>query len=68
MFKFKNLLQAIAMLLDPLVCANDITDWQHRSILMAFLLQDRAKLALKYTQIRQPPQKDITDIQIHVSS
>ena len=56
------------MLLDPLVCANDITDWQHRSILMAFLLQDRAKLALKYIQIRQPPQKDITDIQIHVSS
>jgi hypothetical protein len=54
------------MLLDPLVRANDIADWQHRSILMAFLIQDRPKLALKYTQIRQPPQKDITDIQLHV--
>lgn len=56
------------MLLDPLVCGNDITDWQHRAILIAFLIQDRPKLALKYTQIRQPPQKDITDIQLHVSS
>ena len=40
---------------------------QHRSILMAFLAQDQPQLALKYTQIRKPPQKDPFDIQLHSS-
>lgn len=58
---------AISMLLDPLVRASDISESQHRSILLAFLVQDRPKLALKYSQIRQPPHKDMTDIQLHIS-
>ena len=34
---------------------------------MAFLAQDQPQLALKYTQIRKPPQKDSFDIQLHSS-
>ena len=58
---------AMAMLLDPLVVPADITLAQHRSILMAFLAQGQPHLALKYTQIRKPPQKDPFDIQLHSS-
>ena len=58
---------AMNMLLDPLVLASDIAPWQHRSILVSFLVQDRSQMALKYTKIRQPPQKDVFDIQLHVS-
>jgi len=56
------------MLLDPLISGNHITDSQHRSIILAFLAQDKPKFALQYVQIRQPPQKDLTDIQLHVRS
>lgn len=56
------------MLLDPLVSGNHISDSQHRSIILAFLAQDKPKFALQYVQIRQPPQKDLTDIQLHVNS
>ena len=56
----------MSMLLDPLVSSNDISDLQHRSILTAFLIQDRPKLALKYLQMRKPPQKSLADVQIHV--
>lgn len=35
------------MLLDPLVQPNDITDNEHRSILVTFLIHDRPKLSLK---------------------
>ena len=57
--------EAMVMLLDPLVLANDITLWQHRAIVISFLVQDQPKLALKYSKIRQPPQKDIVDVQLH---
>jgi len=60
--------EAINMLLDPLISGNHITDSQHRSIILAFLAQDKPKFALQYVQIRQPPQKDLTDIQLHVRS
>lgn len=60
--------EALKMLLDPLISNADIQDWQHRSILLAFLTQDQPKLALKYSRMRKPPQKDLKDIQLHVSS
>jgi hypothetical protein len=59
--------EALTMLLDPIISNNDIELWQHRAVLVAFLVQDQAKLALKYARIRQPPQKDLVDIQMHVS-
>ena len=59
--------EAMVMLLDPLVLANDISLWQHRAIVVSFLVQDQPKLALKYSKIRQPPQKDIIDVQLHVA-
>eukprot|EP00095_Tigriopus_kingsejongensis_P000853 maker-scaffold1106_size62344-snap-gene-0.11 protein:Tk00853 transcript:maker-scaffold1106_size62344-snap-gene-0.11-mRNA-1 annotation:"protein elys" len=58
--------EAMTMLTDPLISNQDITDWQHRVILVLFLVQDQPKLALKYSRIRKPPQKDLTDIQLHV--
>lgn len=59
--------EAMVMLLDPLVLGNDISLWQHRAIVVSFLVQDQPKLALKYSKIRQPPQKDIVDVQLHVA-
>ena len=59
--------EALAMLLDPLVQPNDISDSEHRSILVAFLTQGQAKLALKYSNIRKPPQKNMTDIQLQIA-
>ena len=59
--------EAMVMLLDPLILGNDILVWQHRAILVAFLVQDQSKLALKYTKIRQPPHTDIFDVQLHVA-
>ena len=59
--------EAMVMLLDPLILGNDILLWQHRAILVAFLVQDHPKLALKYTKIRQPPHKDIFDVQLNVA-
>ena len=54
------------MLLDPLISNNDIAGWQHRAILVLFLVQNQPKLALKYSRIRKPPHKDLADIQLHV--
>ena len=59
--------EAMVMLLDPLVLGNDISLWQHRAIVISFLVQDQAKLALKYCKIRQPPQKDMIDVQLQVA-
>jgi len=59
--------EAMVMLLDPLILGNDILVWQHRAILVSFLVQDQPKLALKYTKIRQPPQKDIFDVELNVA-
>lgn len=59
--------EAMVMLLDPLILGNDILIWQHRAILVAFLVQEQPKLALKYTKIRQPPQKDLFDVQLNVA-
>ena len=33
-----------------------------------YLQQDRPKLALKYLQMRKPPQKNLADVQIHVTT
>ena len=59
--------EALEMLLDPLIHGNDILLWQHRAILVAFLVQNQPKLALKYSKIRQPPQKDMFDVQLNVA-
>lgn len=59
---------AVTILLDPLIKPKDILLWQHRSVLISLLVQDQPKLALKYVKIRQPPQKDLFDIQLQVSS
>ena len=59
--------EALTMLLDPLISKSDISLWQHRTILLSFLVQSHSKLALKYARMRQPPQKEVVDIQLHVS-
>jgi hypothetical protein len=55
------------MLLDPLVQPNDIDEDEHRSILLALLTQGYHKLALKYSNIRKPPQKTSTDLQLQIA-
>ncbi|TRY74821.1 hypothetical protein TCAL_05664 [Tigriopus californicus] len=59
--------EAMTMLSDPLISNQDIADWQHRVILVLFLVQNQPKLALKYSRIRKPPQKDLSDIQLHIA-
>ena len=59
--------EALSMLLDPLVQPSDISDDEHRSILVAFLTQGHPKLALKYSNIRKPPQKSSTDTQLQIA-
>ena len=59
--------EALAMLLDPLVQPNDITDNEHRSILVTFLIHDRPKLSLKYANMRKPPTKSATDVQLQIA-
>lgn len=54
-------------LIDPLISPRDIAAWQHRAILLAFLVQGRPRLALKYSRVRRPPQKDVLDVKLHVS-
>ena len=44
--------EAISVLLDPLVKPEDISPWQHRAILVAFLVNERPRLALKYFRVR----------------
>ena len=56
--------EAVNMLLDPLISSNDIEAWQHRAVLVSLLAQGHPKLALKYSRIRKPPQKDLADIQV----
>ena len=56
--------EAVNMLLDPLISGNDIEAWQHRAVLVSLLAQGHPKLALKYSRIRRPPQKDLADIQV----
>ena len=59
--------EAVNMLLDPLISSNDIEPWQHRAVLVSLLAQAQPKLALKYSRIRRPPQRDLVDIQVSLS-
>ncbi|QQP38074.1 AT hook containing transcription factor 1, partial [Caligus rogercresseyi] len=57
--------EAMGMLLDPLILDKDIKAWEHRAIIVAFLVQDQPKAALKYSRIRKPPVRDAFDIKLH---
>ena len=59
--------EAVNMLLDPIISSNDLEPWQHRAVLVSLLVQEQARLALKYSRIRRPPQKDLVDIQLHIA-
>ena len=59
--------EAMAMLLDPLVHTSDISDEEHRSVMIGLLTQGHPKLALKYCNVRKPPQRKPIDIQLHIS-
>ena len=59
--------EAMAMLLDPLVHTSDISDEEHRSVMIGLLTQGHPKLALKYCNVRKPPQRKPVDIQLHIS-
>ncbi len=55
------------MLLDPLVQANDVTTQEHRSILVALLTQGQPEMALKYSKIRQSPEKETYDLRLDIA-
>lgn len=55
------------MLLDPLVHTSDISEDEHRSVMIGLLTQGHPKLALKYSNVRKPPQRKSVDIQLHIS-
>ena len=55
------------MLLDPLVDANDISETEHRTIILALLTQNQPKLALKYCNVRKPPKTKDYDVQLHTA-
>uniref|UniRef100_A0A0K2TSW4 AT hook containing transcription factor 1 [Strongylocentrotus purpuratus] n=2 Tax=Lepeophtheirus salmonis TaxID=72036 RepID=A0A0K2TSW4_LEPSM len=59
--------EAMGMLLDPLILDKDINCWEHRTIIVALLVQNQPKSALKYSRTRNPPIKDSFDIKLHVS-
>ncbi|XP_071534189.1 uncharacterized protein Elys isoform X2 [Panulirus ornatus] len=63
----KDFQEGLNVLLDPLVNTNDITPWQHRRIMKAFLYQGEHSRALTYAQIRQPPKVDMDDIRLHLT-
>ncbi|XP_069945568.1 protein ELYS isoform X3 [Cherax quadricarinatus] len=63
----KDFQEGLNVLLDPLVNTNDITSWQHRRIMKAFLYQGEHNRALTYAQIRQPPKVDLDDIRLHLT-
>nr|XP_045604615.1 protein ELYS-like isoform X1 [Procambarus clarkii] len=63
----KDFQEGLNVLLDPLVSTNDITTWQHRRIMKAFLYQGEHSRALTYAQIRQPPKADLDDIRLHLT-
>lgn len=39
--------EAMQVLLDPIISSGDVELWQHRTIMVSLLVQDRPKLALK---------------------
>lgn len=55
------------MLLDPLVDANDISETEHRTIILSLLTQNQQKLALKYCSVRKPPKTKDYDVQLHTA-
>ena len=55
------------MLLDPLVHTSDISEEEHRSVMIGLLTQGHPKLALKYCNVRKPPQRKPVDIQLNIS-
>ena len=55
------------MLLDPLVDANDISETEHRTVILALLTQNQPKLALKYCNVRKPPKTKDEDLQLHTA-
>ena len=57
----------MSMLLDPLVQANDVTQKEHRAILVALLTQGQPGLALKYSKVRQASQKDAFDQRLDIA-
>ena len=59
--------EAIAMLLDPLVDTNDISETEHRTVILALLTQNQPKLALKYCNVRKPPKTKDEDLQLHTA-
>lgn len=59
--------EAVAMLLDPLVHSSDISEEEHRSIMMGLLTQGHPRLALKYCNVRKPPQRKVVDIQLQIA-
>ncbi|KAK4321740.1 hypothetical protein Pmani_007480 [Petrolisthes manimaculis] len=63
----KDFQEALNVLLDPLVNTNDLSPWQHRRIMKAFLYQGESGRALRYAQLRQPPMVDPDDIRLHLT-
>ncbi|XP_050715924.1 protein ELYS-like isoform X49 [Eriocheir sinensis] len=63
----KDFQEGLNVLLDPLVNPCDVTPWQHRRIMKAFLYQGEHGRALTYAKMRQPPKIDIDDIRLHLT-
>lgn len=63
----KDFQEALNVLLDPLVNTRDLTPWQHRRIMKAFLYQGESGRGLWYAQIRQPPMVDPDDIRFRLT-
>ncbi|XP_045138597.1 protein ELYS-like isoform X4 [Portunus trituberculatus] len=63
----KDFQEGLNVLLDPLVNPCDLTPWQHRRIMKAFLYQGEHGRALTYAKMRQPPKVDLDDIRLHLT-
>lgn len=55
---------ALDMVLDPLVSAQDVQPWQHKFIVHSLLSQNQHTKALEYFTLRQLPIQGIEDIQL----
>ncbi|KAG0728092.1 Protein ELYS [Chionoecetes opilio] len=63
----KDFQEGLNVLLDPLVNPCDLTPWQHKRIMKAFLYQGEHGRALTYAKLRRPPKVDVDDIRLHLT-
>ena len=57
----------MGLLLDPLVLSDDLSQWHHKVVLRALMLQKQHNFALLYVQVRKPVLKDDDDILTAIS-